>query len=81
MAPGTKVALWVEAKLRDAVRRGVLDRAPGDALARAGLAEGVIDAGELEALAAADEARDAVIQVDAFDAVSFPLRRGYAPPP
>jgi acyl-CoA dehydrogenase len=74
-------ALRVEAKLRDAVRRGALDRAPGDALARAGLAAGVIDARELEALAAADEARDEVIRVDAFDAASFPVRRGHAPPP
>jgi acyl-CoA dehydrogenase len=74
-------ALRVEAKLRDAVRRGALDHAPGDELARAGLAAGVIDARELEALAAADEARDEVIQVDAFDAASFPVRRRYASPP
>ena len=59
-------ALRVEAKLREAVRRGVLPRMPGAELARAGLAAGVISQAELEALAAAERAREEVIQVDAF---------------
>jgi acyl-CoA dehydrogenase len=59
-------ALAVEAKLRAAVREGRLERAPGDALARAGRASGVISEAELQALAAADAARDEVIRVDSF---------------
>jgi len=54
----------------------VIDRAPGEALARAGLAAGVITEAELEMLHAADEARAEVIQVDDFDAREFrKLRR------
>ncbi|MCZ7618135.1 MAG: acyl-CoA dehydrogenase [Myxococcota bacterium] len=69
-------ALRIEAKLRAAVRQGVIDRAPGDAMASAGLAAGVISESELAALNAADAARDEVIQVDAFDAVEYQkLRR------
>ncbi len=60
-------ALRVEAQLRDAVRRGVIERAPGEALARAGLAAGVISEADLKALEAADAARDEVIRVDSFD--------------
>jgi len=69
-------ALRIEARLRAAVREGVIERAPGEALANAGRAAGVISQAELETLHAADEARDEVIQVDAFDAVGFQqLRR------
>lgn len=57
----------VETKLRDAVRAGTLDRAPGDALARAGVAAGVITDGEFEILKNAADCRREVIQVDAFD--------------
>jgi acyl-CoA dehydrogenase len=64
-------ALRIEAKLRAAVRKGVIDRAPGDAMAHAGLAAGVITEAELAALRAADEARADVIRVDTFDAVEF----------
>jgi acyl-CoA dehydrogenase len=64
-------ALPVEAKLRDAVRRGSLDRAPGEELADAALAAGVIDAAEREKLRAADAARDEAIAVDAWDAGAF----------
>jgi acyl-CoA dehydrogenase len=49
------------------VRRGVIERAPGEALARAGLAAGVISEADLKALEAADAARDEVIRVDSFD--------------
>src|SRR5262249_14492861 len=59
-------ALRVEARLRAAVRRGALPRLPGDELARAGGAAGVIAAADLESLAAAERARAEVIEVDAF---------------
>jgi acyl-CoA dehydrogenase len=65
------VALAVEAKLRAAVRGGILERAAGDALARAGLAAGVISKDELTALHAADAAREEVIQVDVFDPAAY----------
>ncbi len=69
-------ALRIETRLRAAVRAGVIDRAPGEALARAGLAAGVITPSELEMLHAADEARAEVIQVDDFDTLEFrKLRR------
>lgn len=69
-------ALRIEAKLRAAVRKGIIDRAPGEAMASAGLAAGVISKAELEALHAADAAREEVIQVDAFEAVEYQkLRR------
>jgi acyl-CoA dehydrogenase len=61
-------AIPVETKLRDAVRQGLLDHAPGDALADLGLAAGIISADERETLRAARECRDEVIAVDAFDA-------------
>jgi acyl-CoA dehydrogenase len=64
-------ALPVEAKLRDAVRAGRLDRAPGDELADRGLAAGIIDAAEREKLRRADAARDEAIAVDAWDAGAF----------
>jgi acyl-CoA dehydrogenase len=60
-------ALVVEAKIREAVRAGRLDRAPGDVLADRALEAGVIDAEERKRLHDADEAREEAIQVDAFD--------------
>ena len=60
-------ALRVEAKLRDAVRAGILDRAPGDQLAENAVEAGLISVTELGQLREADEIRDEVIQVDAFD--------------
>jgi acyl-CoA dehydrogenase len=60
-------ALAIEAKIRDAVRAGRIDHAPGDALTESALASGVITRDERERLRAADDARDEVIQVDAFD--------------
>ncbi len=60
-------ALAVEAKLRDAVRAGRIDRGPGDELADRALEAGIIDRQEREKLRAADAARDEAIQVDAFD--------------
>ncbi|GAB2588194.1 acyl-CoA dehydrogenase [Dyella jejuensis] len=65
------LAIPVETKLRDAVRAGRLERAPKDRLDELGLAAGVITQAEYEALAAAQAARDAVVQVDAFDAETY----------
>ena len=61
-------ALPVETKLRDAIRAGKLDRAAGDELGRHALTAGIISQAEYDALSEADEARDEVVQVDAFDA-------------
>ncbi|MEP6882525.1 MAG: acyl-CoA dehydrogenase domain-containing protein, partial [Dokdonella sp.] len=60
-------ALPIETKLRDAVRAGALDRAPGHLLDDLGLAAGVISQEEYDRLNDARDARDEVIQVDAFD--------------
>ena len=60
-------ALPIETKLRDAVRAGTLDRAPGYLLDELGVAAGVISGEEYELLNEARDARDEVIQVDAFD--------------
>jgi len=70
-----KPALKVEAKLRRAVSQGKLDRAPGDELARAALAEGIISAEEYRQLEAAAVARDEAIRVDAFDPKEFAALR------
>jgi acyl-CoA dehydrogenase len=64
-------ALPVETKLRDAVREGRLERAPKDRLDALGLAAGIITQAEYDALAEAEAARDAVVQVDAFDAEAY----------
>jgi acyl-CoA dehydrogenase len=60
-------ALAVEAKIREAVRAGELDHAPGTELADRALEAGVIDAEEHKRVLEAGEAREEVIQVDAFD--------------
>ena len=64
-------AIPVETKLRDAVRAGRLDRAPGYMLDDLGLAAGVISRAEYDLLNEARDARDEVIQVDAFDAQTY----------
>lgn len=64
-------ALPVETKLRDAIRAGQLDRAAGDELGRHALAAGVITQAEYDLLSEADEARNAVVQVDAFDPETY----------
>ena len=53
---------------------GRIDRAPGDGLAAAARAAGILDDADLERLAAADRARDQVIQVDVFAPDAFPAR-------
>jgi acyl-CoA dehydrogenase len=61
----------VETKIRDAVRSGKLDRAPGDELLEIALEARVITEQERQIVLDADEARAEVIQVDAFDAKAF----------
>ena len=64
-------ARHVETKIRDAVRAGRLQRAPGDALLVAALEEGVISREDYEQALQADRVRDEVIQVDAFPADEY----------
>ncbi len=61
-----KAALPIEAKLRRAVRDGRLEHAPGDELAHAARAAGLLSDAELELLRTADRARDEAIRVDVF---------------
>jgi acyl-CoA dehydrogenase len=68
-------AIPVETKLRDAVRAGKLDHAPGHLLDDFGLAAGVISQAEYDLLNDARDARDEVIQVDAFDPETFKTLR------
>jgi acyl-CoA dehydrogenase len=60
-------ALAVEAKIRDALRAGRIDRAPGDALVELAREAAVITEEDCRRIRAADAARDEAIQVDAFD--------------
>ena len=64
-------AIPVETKLRDAVRAGKLERAPGYMLDELGLQAGVISAEEYKLLQEADSARNEVIAVDAFTQETF----------
>lgn len=69
-------ALGVESKLRAAVSAGILERAPDTELAARGHEAGVISRVELEQLLAAEAARTAAIQVDAFEPQEYAgLRR------
>ena len=68
-------ALPIEAKLRRAVREGRLAHAPGDELARAARAAGLLSDSELALLRAAGRARDEAIQVDTFSADEFARMR------
>lgn len=71
-------ALAVEAKVRDAIRARRIDRAPGDALLDLAMQAGVITPEERQRIREADEARDEVIQVDAFDTEEYRrLRRSH----
>ncbi|WP_199100817.1 acyl-CoA dehydrogenase [Dyella sp. ASV21] len=64
-------AMPVETKLRDAVRSGRLERGPRDELDVRALDAGILTREEYDALHEADAARDAVVQVDAFDADTY----------
>ncbi len=61
----------VETKIRDAVRAGQLDKAPGDVLLEAALGAGIVSRAEYEQVLQADRVRDEVIQVDAFSAADY----------
>ncbi len=61
----------VQGKVRDAIKAKKLEPAPEGTLGERALAAGIIDAEERERLEAADVARDAVIQVDAFDPQTY----------
>lgn len=64
-------ALAVETKIRDAVRSGRLDKAPGLELADNAFKAGIITAEDLRVLQVAEQARDEAIQVDAFTASEY----------
>lgn len=64
-------AIPVETKLRDAVRSGKLDRGAKDELDERALAAGILSREEYAALNEAAAARDAVVQVDAFDPATY----------
>jgi acyl-CoA dehydrogenase len=64
-------AIAVETKLRDAVRKGLLDRAPGDMLAEEALRAAIITDDEYAKLRQAEEARSRAVEVDAFEASEF----------
>ena len=64
-------ALAVETKIRDAVRAGRLDKAPGDMLLDRAVEAGIITAAEHQQVLDADEVRNEAIQVDAFDRETF----------
>ena len=66
----------MERKIRDAVRAGLLDKAPGDALLDRAVETGIITAQERSDVLRADEIRDEVIQVDAFAPEAFASLRG-----
>ena len=61
----------VETKIRDAVRTGQLDKAPGDILLEAALGAGIISREEYEQVITAEQVRDEVIQVDAFSSAEY----------
>jgi acyl-CoA dehydrogenase len=61
----------VETKIRDAVRAGQLDKAPGDVLLSAALTAGIVSRVEYDQVVRADRVRDEVIQVDAFSAADY----------
>jgi acyl-CoA dehydrogenase len=64
-------ALSVETRVRDAVRAGSIDCAPGDDLVQCALDAGAITEADRGKVREADEARDEAIQVDAFDPSEF----------
>jgi acyl-CoA dehydrogenase len=65
-----------DAKVRDAVRAGTLDRDPSDTLYQRASAQGIINEDEQKRLEAAEAARDDVIQVDHFDPETYAGLKG-----
>ncbi len=72
----TVEALAVETRIRDAIRAGKLDRAPGDVLLDRAVEAGIITEEDRRKVQAADEVRDEVIQVDSFDPEVLLNQRG-----
>ncbi len=72
-------ALAVESRIRDAVREGRIDKAPGEALVELALAAGVITDADRDKLRAADEARAEIIRVDSFDRDEYRERAASRP--
>lgn len=71
-----RAALAVEAKIREALRGGLLEPESAEELVARALAGGVITDEEYKRLHDADEAREEAIQVDAFDPETYrSLRR------
>ncbi len=64
-------AMPIETKMRNAVREGRLERAPGHMLDDMALAAGVISEEEYQLLDTAREARRQVVQVDVFDEATY----------
>jgi acyl-CoA dehydrogenase len=67
----SREALAVEATLRDAVRAGRLDPAPGTALAVAARRAGILTDRDLDVLRDAETTRAEAIRVDSFDAKEY----------
>ena len=65
------VARPVVAKIRDAVRTGMLEKTPAESLAERALEADIITSNEKGALDAADAARLKAVQVDWFDVEAF----------
>ena len=69
-------AQGVRIKIRDAVRSGDLEAAPADTIAERAAAKGIITADERRHTEAAEKARDAVIEVSAYDADTYASLKG-----
>jgi acyl-CoA dehydrogenase len=69
-------ARGVRIKIRDAVRAGDLEAGPAATLAERAGAKGIITADERRRDEAAEEARDAVIQVSAYDTDTYDSLKG-----
>ncbi len=70
------LAQGVQRKIRDAVRSGDLEAGPADTIAERAAAKGIITADERRRAEAAEKARDAVIQVGAYDADTYDSLKG-----
>ncbi len=69
-------ALAVEVKIRDALREGRLDKAPGDVLLDQAVEAGIITGDERQQVLDADVVRNEVSQVDSCDPGTFRSLRG-----
>ena len=69
-------AQGVQIKIRDAVRSGDLEAAPADTIAERAAAKGIITADERRQTEEAEKARDAVIEVSAYDTDTYDSLKG-----